>query len=91
MSSILVNEFTGDTVIDFNEFLEMMAKHTSHYGLKEAFNAFDKDNDGYINEEDFRHVMNNLGENVTDEELADMMKHADTDDDKKINYEGMYL
>ena len=68
----------------------MMAKHTNHDGLKEAFNAFDKDNDGYINEEELRHVMTNLGENVTNEELADMMKHADTDDDKKINYEGVF-
>ena len=73
----------------------MMVKYKNddtaqNYDLKEVFNAFDKDNDGYINEEELRDAMNNLGENVTDEELADMVKHADTDDDKKIDYEGMY-
>lgn len=34
-----------------------------------------------------RHVMLNLGEKVTDEELEQMVKDADLDGDGQINYE----
>ena len=37
--------------------------------LDEAFNTFDKDNDGHISAAELRHVMTNLGEKLTDEEV----------------------
>ena len=36
-------------------------------------------------------VMANLGENLTDEELEEMIREADLDGDGKINYEGKTL
>ena len=32
--------------------------------------------------------MGNLGENLTDEEVDEMIKEADVDGDRRINYEG---
>lgn len=34
-----------------------------------------------------RHVMTNLGEKLTDEEVEEMIKEADVDGDGQVNYE----
>lgn len=34
-----------------------------------------------------RHVMTNLGEKLTDEEVDEMIREADTDGDGQVNYE----
>ena len=49
---------------------------------------FDKDNNGYISAAELRHVMTNLGEKLTDEEVEEMIKEADTDGDGQVNYDG---
>ena len=36
-----------------------------------------------------RHVMTNLGEKLTDEEVDEMIREADVDGDGQVNYEGM--
>ena len=37
--------------------------------IKEAFRVFDKDGNGFISAAELRHVMTNLGEKLTDEEV----------------------
>ena len=56
--------------------------------LKEAFKVFDKDGNGFISAAELRHVMTNLGEKLTDEEIDEMIKEADIDDDGQVNYAG---
>lgn len=36
---------------------------------------------------EIRHVMTNLGEKLTDEEVEEMVREADVDGDRQINYE----
>lgn len=49
---------------------------------------FDKNNDGLISSKELRHVMTNLGEKLSEEEVDDMIKEADLDGDGMVNYEG---
>ncbi|KAL2535955.1 Calmodulin [Forsythia ovata] len=55
--------------------------------LKEAFRVFDKDQNGFISAAELRHVMTNLGEKLTDDEVDEMIREADVDGDGQINYE----
>lgn len=50
--------------------------------------VFDKNNDGLISNKELRHVMTNLGEKLSDEEVDDMIKEADLDGDGMVNYNG---
>ena len=52
---------------------------------------FDKDGNGYITAAELRYVMANLGEKMTDEDIDEMLREADTDGDGQIDYQGMYL
>ncbi|XP_076634356.1 calmodulin-alpha isoform X5 [Colletes latitarsis] len=89
----MVNEVdqNGNGTIEFNEFLQMMSKKMKGADgedeLREAFRVFDKNNDGLISSKELRHVMTNLGEKLSEEEVDDMIKEADLDGDGMVNYE----
>ncbi|CAF1102681.1 unnamed protein product [Adineta ricciae] len=42
---------------------------------------------GFISAAELRHVMTNLGEKLTDEEVDEMIREADIDGDGQVNYE----
>ena len=82
----------GSNTIDFPEFLSMMARKMkdtdSEEEILEAFKVFDKDGNGFISAAELRHIMTNLGEKLTDEEVDEMIREADIDGDGQVNYEG---
>ena len=49
-----------------------------------------QDGNGYISAAELRHVMTNLGEKLTDEEVDEMIREADIDGDGQVNYEGAF-
>ena len=55
--------------------------------LLEAFKVFDRDGNGFITSHELRNIMNSLGENLTPEEIEEMIKEADLDNDGQIDYE----
>uniref|UniRef100_A0A663EY28 EF-hand domain-containing protein n=1 Tax=Aquila chrysaetos chrysaetos TaxID=223781 RepID=A0A663EY28_AQUCH len=46
-----------------------------------------QDRNGYISAAELWHVMTNLGEKLTDEEVDEMIREADIDGDGQVNYE----
>ena len=82
-------DLNGDGEIDFEEFYAAMKKDsiTVTGELEEAFKVFDKDNDGFISAAELRHVMTNLGEKLTEEEVNEMIREADANGDGRINYD----
>ena len=49
---------------------------------------FDRDGNGYVSAAELRHVMTNLGEKLTDEEVDEMLQAFEMDHDGQLNYEG---
>ncbi|CDR97700.1 calmodulin [Babesia ovata] len=82
---------SGSGAIDFPEFLILMARKMKEGDTEEelvqAFKVFDRDGNGFISAQELRHVMTNLGEKLTNEEVEEMLREADVDGDGKINYE----
>merc|ERR1712025_885172 len=89
----MINEVDtdGNGTIDFPEFLTMGARKMkdtdSEEEILEAFKVFDKDGNCFISAAELRHVMTNLGEKLTDEEVDEMIREADIDGDGQVNYE----
>lgn len=57
--------------------------------VREAFSVFDRDGTGSISVVELRHIMTNLGEKLTDQEVNDLIKEIDVDNDGQIMYAGM--
>ncbi|KAL5253028.1 hypothetical protein ACHWQZ_G015701 [Mnemiopsis leidyi] len=84
----------GSGTIDFNDFLSLMTTKMTEKDSKEeilkAFRLFDDDETGKISFKNLKRVAKELGENLTDEELQEMIDEADRDGDGEIN-EGEFL
>ena len=78
--------------MDFPEFLALMARKINaddtEEEMKEAFRVFDKEGNGFISAAEMRHIMMNLGEKLTEDEVDEMVHEGDIDGDGQINYEG---
>ncbi|XP_066279450.1 calmodulin-like isoform X1 [Branchiostoma lanceolatum] len=86
----------GNGTIDFDEFVAIMSKivkgdegipEDEEKELREAFKLFDKAGNGYISASDLRQVLNCLGQDLTEEEVDEMISEVDVDGDGRIDYE----
>lgn len=84
-------ESNGEELIDFPDFLSLVARTVketdSHEELREAFKAFDKNGDDIIDADELRKAMSNLGEQLSDAEIDEMIRAADKDGDGQVHYE----
>ncbi|EGG02963.1 uncharacterized protein MELLADRAFT_109742 [Melampsora larici-populina 98AG31] len=85
----------GDGLIDFPEYLIMMARQmkdpNSEDDIRHAFQVFAQDGNGFISAAELKQVMANLGETLSDQEIEEMMGEADVDGDGSIDYEEFVL
>ncbi|PUZ37085.1 hypothetical protein GQ55_9G089400 [Panicum hallii var. hallii] len=88
-------DMDGNGIIDFQEFQSLIARKMKDGDgdeeLKEAFEVLDKDQNGFISPNELRTVMINLGEKMTDQEVEQMIREADTDGDGLVNYDEFVL
>merc|ERR1712132_7813 len=84
----------GSGTIDFNEFLNMMTARMGDRDSREeiikVFRLFDDDETGKISFKNLKRVAKELGENMTDEELQEMIDEADRDGDGEVNEEEFF-
>lgn len=89
---VIEYDVNGDGTIDFDEFIEMMTKHTQETvdqtaEMREAFKIFDRDGNGYIDFAELKTVITRMGEPLTDKEADEIFKQADSNGDGKLDYD----
>ncbi|EPY26948.1 caltractin [Strigomonas culicis] len=81
----------SNPVITYQQFLAIMTRKYAEKDGKEeilkAFRLFDENGNGKITFHDLKRVAMELGENMTDAELQEMMDEADRDGDGEVSEE----
>merc|ERR1711935_946075 len=75
----------GSGEIEFGEFLDVMTAKLSDKNTKEeidrVFKLFDKDRNGTLEADDLSRVCKELGEDMTEEDIREVIQRADIDGD----------
>ncbi|XP_060577947.1 neo-calmodulin-like [Ruditapes philippinarum] len=83
--TLMANKFnTGGTENEMNEEKEEDEELLNE--MKAAFRVFDGDGNGFISQAELKHTLINMGEKLSDDDIEDMMKEADTDGDGQISF-----
>merc|ERR1711990_894038 len=79
----------GNATIEFEEFVEMMEGKMSDKDqveeMQKAFKLYDADGCGKIRFKDLKRVAGELGENMGDAEIQEIIDEGDTDGDGALN------
>lgn len=90
---ILLVDENGDNEIDFDEFLTLMRLRMGESGedaeqnLRDVFDVFDADGSGFIDRHEMRVLMKKLAQDLTEEEIAQIIEAVDKDEDGEISFE----
>ncbi|CUT98993.1 calmodulin [Echinococcus multilocularis] len=88
----------GDGSIDYKEFVSLMAtsfqsqtQAVTHFSsqidmYREAFNMFDVNKDGVIDTNDLKELMKNIGKQLNDRDILEMILEADENGDGVVDY-----
>merc|ERR1719456_258488 len=80
----------GRGILTFQQFVKMMSYFDrgliTEDEVTEAFKIFDRDASGTIESGELRHVLQTLGDKLTEEEADQMLGEADVDGDGEIDY-----
>ena len=77
---------------DWNAFIKLLNEiwddQSDHQAqIIEAFHVFDEDASGAISAAEFKHVMTNLGEKLTEKEINNIFNSGDVDHDGQIDFD----
>ncbi|ELU05331.1 hypothetical protein CAPTEDRAFT_170720 [Capitella teleta] len=78
------------------ELMQVMATLMQQEGdrevaIRDAFQTFDRDGNGLINAAELRHIMTNIGEKLTEQEVDEMIREFDVDREGNVSYEDVVL
>mmetsp|Transcript_50663 Transcript_50663/g.58080 ORF Transcript_50663/g.58080 Transcript_50663/m.58080 type:complete len:191 (-) Transcript_50663:26-598(-) len=81
-------------VLEFEEFLDLMTQRRSHNDtrkdIEQVFRIFDSKNKGFIDKTDLRMVLRDLQEPITETELEEMVKKADSSGNGQVTVDDFY-
>ncbi|XP_789976.1 calmodulin-2/4 [Strongylocentrotus purpuratus] len=77
----------GNGTITFSEFLTILAGETdwAYSQYRTAFNAMDKNKDGFLSADELREAMSTIAQPMTDEQIDAFIKRADYNEDGKFD------
>jgi len=81
----------GTGFISFDEFTSIVRKKMQadedERELKEIFRVLDKEKKGEVNTSELRWILKNLGDDLTEDDIDDMIADVDTDGSGWVDYE----
>jgi centrin-1 len=84
----------GNGTIDFGEWLTLMTKRVndkdSRANINKIFALYDDERTGFISAKNLRRVAQELGENISNEEIDELIHRADLDQDGLVSEEEFY-
>ena len=92
----MIDDFNTENngIITFEDFLDMMtariSERNSKEDLKRVFNLFDDERKGYITVDNLKKIASELGEEIPEEELNEIVLRADLDGDKQLGFDDFY-
>lgn len=67
-----------------------MSDKDTREDINKVFRLFDEDNTGFITMKNLRRVARELGENISEEELQEMVERADSNGDQQVTADDFY-
>jgi centrin-1 len=84
----------GSGAIDFSEWLTLMTKRVSdkdtRANINKIFYLYDDEKTGFISAKNLRRIAQELGENISEEEINELIHRADVDQDGIVSEEEFY-
>ena len=87
-----MNKIESDYTISFDDFVEFIKRYNlsknsmSTDDIINAFEIFDKNHDGTISINEFKHILMALGQKFSEDEVNEIITEIDLDNNGKINY-----
>ena len=67
-----------------------MSDKDTREDINKVFRLFDEDNAGFVTIKNLRRVAKELGENISEEELQEMVERADSNGDQQVTADDFY-
>ena len=67
-----------------------MSDKDTREDINKVFRLFDEDNTGFVTIKNLRRVAKELGENISEEELQEMIERADSNADQQVTADDFY-
>ena len=84
----------GSDEIQFNKFLEVMTAKITDKNTKEeidrVFKLLDKDRNGTLGDDNLSRVSKELGEDMSEEDVREIIQRTDMDGDSVVNLDDFY-